>query len=101
MRTAACHASCWVIEVWSSSVMAAAAQAEVLWLMHAKHRWLTGDLSGARGIMEEVPGSAAPCHLCCLCHAAPALHQGRDAVAAAAASWHREKTEQSCTCCLY
>ena len=29
-------------------------QAEVLWLMHAKHRWLAGDLWGARAIMTEV-----------------------------------------------
>ena len=29
-------------------------QAEVLWLMHAKHRWLAGDVKGARDIMDEV-----------------------------------------------
>ena len=32
--------------------------------MHAKHRWLAGDLGGARGIMEEV----RPCLLPCLPH---------------------------------
>ena len=40
-------------------------QAEVLWLMHAKHRWLAGDPVGARAIMSEV----RRLHVICLAHA--------------------------------
>eukprot|EP00959_Pyramimonas_sp_CCMP1952_P196226 4102489-Pyramimonas_sp.AAC.1 len=29
-------------------------QAEILWLMGAKEKWLSGDISGARAILQEV-----------------------------------------------
>lgn len=45
-------------------------QAEVLWLMHAKHRWLAGDPVGARAIMSEVRGL----HLICAARACLTTH---------------------------